>query len=308
MNKRTSDKCFPPPCRQQPWRGVGRPGSWAVGGQECSRAQRETLTATARFSPERKINIPESIKGFFFPVCSSYVKPGSEWPLEGEREKKRKLMPNFFICVLLPRVVPPNQYTIHKYPRAPCSRQSGDESLRVSLLHTSWLPEGGEKQFSSEAFNLIVQSVLRKAGFSLKSLVLCILLSWIQWSRISYFNKKKSKTVFELCAETEAMLHMKMIHIFLTLWTAFKNSWVEMLASMWNHWKRCSTDASLVWRCKGALMVPQAETRENFTVLQWSLMLQQHRGLGRQTKFRTGLLTLTWKGINAPCDITMGFL
>lgn len=123
-------------------------------------------------------------RDFFFPVCSSYVKPGSEWPLEGEREKKKKkLMPNFFICVLLPRVVPPNQYTIHKYHRAPCSRQSGDESLRVSLLHTSWLPEEGKNNFQA-----IVQSVLRKAGFSLKSLVLCILLSWIQWSRISYFN------------------------------------------------------------------------------------------------------------------------
>lgn len=127
---------------------AGRLGSWAVGGKECSRAQRETLTATARFSPERKINIPESITGIFFFQCVFQLCETRLRVTPGRREReKKKLMPNFFICVLLPRVVPPNQYAIHKYPRAPCSRQSGDESLRVSLLHTSWLPEGGKTIF-----------------------------------------------------------------------------------------------------------------------------------------------------------------
>lgn len=67
---------------------------------------------------------------------SGYVKQALSDPW-----KKIKLMPNFFIFVLQPRVVPPNQYMIHKYPRAPCSRQSNDESLGVSQLHTTWQRE-----------------------------------------------------------------------------------------------------------------------------------------------------------------------
>lgn len=42
-------------------------------------------------------------------------------------KKKKWLMPNLFIFVLQPGVVPPNQYMIHKYPRAPCSRQESDD-------------------------------------------------------------------------------------------------------------------------------------------------------------------------------------
>lgn len=214
-------------------------------------------------------------------------------------------MPNFFICVLLPRVVPPNQYTIHKYPRAPCSRQSGDESLRVSLLHTSWLPEEGKNNFQA-----IVQFVLRKAGFSLKSLVLCILLSWIQWSRISYFNKKKKQNCFwTLCWNWGHVAHEDDTYFFLILWTAFKNNWVKMLASMWNHWKRCSTDARpcvALWGCShGATSWNQREFYR-FTVQLDASAATRPRGV--KLNFRTGLLTLIWKGINAPCDITMGYI
>lgn len=50
-------------------------------------------------------------------VGFSYVKRAQSDPW------KTQLMPNFYIFVLQPRVVPPNQYAIHKYPRAPCSRR-----------------------------------------------------------------------------------------------------------------------------------------------------------------------------------------
>lgn len=50
-------------------------------------------------------------------------------------------MPNFFIFVLQPRVVPPNQYMIHKYPRAPCSRQ---RAMTRAWESASFTPPGRE--------------------------------------------------------------------------------------------------------------------------------------------------------------------
>lgn len=81
-------------------------------------------------------------QGFWrFFVSLLFIRVPAMWNRLRVTPGENELMPNFFIYVLQPRVVPPNQYAIHKYPGAPCSRQSGDESLRVSQLHTTRLRE-----------------------------------------------------------------------------------------------------------------------------------------------------------------------
>lgn len=70
-------------------------------------------------------------------------------------------MANFFIFVLQPRVVPPNQYVIHKYLRAP---RSGRGAMTRAWELASFTPPARGEWSDVEGQKLLVESAWKACG------------------------------------------------------------------------------------------------------------------------------------------------